>query len=138
VDRNPDGSVTVSIAKLEAISPANARLAALGIRARAVEVMPHCAATPRELRLVQKARAFALRRARHLALPPPSRGRLIPRLERGQVRFDPHEIPVGATLLLGTYRVGGRVRLAAPGWVRGAAPPCLAPAPLHAASKSGG
>ena len=42
VSRNADGTVTVKLQRIAAIHGANAKLAALGIRARLVEVVPGC------------------------------------------------------------------------------------------------
>ncbi|HEY1458259.1 MAG TPA: hypothetical protein VGF15_07050 [Solirubrobacteraceae bacterium] len=40
VTKNPDGTVTITIAKLVGVSPANSKLARLGVRARARADMP--------------------------------------------------------------------------------------------------
>jgi hypothetical protein len=117
VSRNSDGSVTVSITRPDAIAAANARLAALGIRARAVPVVRSCIAAPVALRL---ARSPLI-----VAYSPQSRGRLVRPTKVTEVRFYPGRIPLRAMLILDAYIVHGELRVSARRWMRGNVPPCL-------------
>ena len=123
VIRNPDGSVSVSISRLEGIAHANARLAALGVRARAVPVLPACAAAQRALDLARSNRL--------LSVPTRSVGRLVSRPKGSQVRFYPWRIPVGSTLVLATFPAGRGLHMTVRRWVSGPVPACLRPVPLE-------
>jgi hypothetical protein len=117
ISRNADGSVTVSITRADAIASANARLAALGIRARAVPVLRGCIAAPLALRLA--------RTPRIVAASPEARGRLARPIEVTQVRFYPERIPARAMLILDTYLAHGKLRVIARHWLLGNVPPCM-------------
>jgi hypothetical protein len=117
---NRDGTITVRITRQVGIAGANARLAALGIPARAVTVASGCAnvamlhlpplriaaapnGTPRAMRLAQA---------------------YVP-----QARIDPRKIPAGRTEVIPALRVRGQIVLTAPRAIRGAVPGCLPPLP---------
>jgi hypothetical protein len=120
VTRNPDGTVSVVIRRIEGIPGANLRLAQLGIRARAVRVAGACqVATPPALAQVTVA---TLVRGRH----PVWVG------TNGEVnaRIRPTQIPIGRTLVIPAVRNGALVRLVHGRAVRGAVPACLRPAVL--------
>ncbi len=116
VTRNPDGTVTVWVARVGGIAGANARLAELGVHARAVQVTAGC--TP--------ARAnWIARNAKVQRVVTPGRmQKLIVK-----ARFDPKQIPVGHTLVLAAARAGLAARVAPIHLVRGPAPGCFPVAP---------
>jgi hypothetical protein len=112
VDRNADGTVTVTLQKLEAIPGANARLAALGIRARLVEMTPGCtvkALPPAEVQTLALAHSMARRE--------------VPQV--GIARFDSRKIPPGKWQVIPTYRVAGTVHLEKAHLMEGRAPTCI-------------
>src|SRR5262249_53729184 len=124
VNRNQDGTVTLWIREARGIDGANAKLAALGVRARAVQVTAGCqtpAGAPAALRA-------ALRRAqRPLVHTSWAHVQVFAR-----ARINPREIPAGHTLVLPALRVGREVRLAQWQSVHGGAPHCF---PFPAAAK---
>ena len=82
VSRNSDGTWTVSIQKLAAVHGANAKLAALGIRARLVVVAQACtvkALPPAAVQAMQLAKAGSGRAAPQVAV----------------AKLDPRKIPPG-------------------------------------------
>ena len=85
VSRNADGTYTVRLQKLAAIHGANAKLAALGIRARIVEVTPSCA-----YRVLPPAAVHAMELAKGIAASDALE-------ELGGTRVDPRRIPRGAS-----------------------------------------
>jgi hypothetical protein len=128
VTRNPDGTVTVWVTRVGGIVGANARLAELGVHARAVQITAGC--TP--------ARAnWIARNAKVQMVGTPGRmQKLIMK-----ARFDPKRIPAGHTLVLAAARAGLAARVAPVHLVRGQAPGCfpvkpppLPPAFLHGAA----
>ncbi len=118
VTRNHDGTVTVMIKRIDGISGANALLTALGVRARAVQVVAGCTIAPR----------LALPSARLITVQRGARGVPAGMGPVIQARFDPRRIPPGRTLVLPTLRVGHLIHIAPANWVHGAAPACLPPA----------
>jgi hypothetical protein len=120
VARNGDGTVTLTIKQLAGITGANAKLAALGVRARAVPVVAGCAASPVVTGLV--ARTDGAR------VPLPSSH--APRVALVSVRIDPSKIPAGQTLVLAAKQDShAYVTLLAQEMVRGPAPACLGAPP---------
>ena len=113
VTRNPDGTVTVRVTRFGGIAGANARLAALGVRAKAVQVTAGCTA----------ARGSWVARR-----PKPQRVVARGRLQRLIVtaRFDPKQIPAGHTLVLAAVRAGVAARVAPIHLIRGQPPTCFA------------
>ncbi len=105
VTRNHDGTVSVKIMRLEGLRGANARLAAMNVPAKLVQVSAACAQPP---------------------LPTP-RG-LKWRLARAQLR--PARIPPGRTLVIVVRRLGRAVRVAPGHLVAGPPPSCLPPIPF--------
>jgi hypothetical protein len=131
VIRNADGTVTVRIARASGIATANARLAALGIRARAVAVASGCTNVPtlhgRAWRIGQTPNGTP--RAMRLA-----------QTYVAQARIDPRKIPPGRIEVIPAWRVHDRIVLATPRAVRGAAPDCLPwllPPPCEVARPAG-
>ena len=113
VTKNHDGSVTVSIHQLAAgVQGANQKLAALGIRVRAVPVAAACAQSMLGDRMILRPSTTAtqLRVAAGLT----------------QARIDPTRIPAGKALVLAAWRDGRVVHVAPARLVRGATPVCLA------------
>ena len=91
VSRNANGTVTVTIQRIDAIHGANAKLAALGIRARLVEVMPGCtvkALPPAAVAAMKLATSVAGRTPHQVAI----------------TRLDPSKIPAGSWQVIPTYR----------------------------------
>jgi hypothetical protein len=119
VTRNPDGTVTVWVTRVGGILGANARLAELGVHARAVQVTAGC--TPARANWI--ARNAKVQRV----LTPGRMQALIVK-----ARFDPKRIPAGHTLVLAAARAGLAPSVAPVHLVRGPAPGCfpLAPPPL--------
>ena len=114
VTKNHDGTVTVEIKRIEGITGANAKLAALGVRARAVAVVAGCARPPfRVPRAMLTAQAI-------VAAGQPAANVVV------HARIDPRQIPAGRTLVLPTARVGSEIRIAKARSVRGVAPACVA------------
>jgi hypothetical protein len=116
VSRNADGTVTVTLQKIEAIHGANARLAALGIRARLVVVAPGCtvkALPPTAVQAMALARALAERAAPRAAI----------------TRLDPRKIPPGKWQVIPTFRVADSVHVERGHLMDGAAPACFSSIP---------
>jgi hypothetical protein len=121
VTKNRDGSITVSISRIAAIPGANARLRALGYRARLVPVRAACGlsrigppgASPRGLG----------------GAPPPGLPGAPPPGPRRQIlrgaRFNPHRVPPGLLLVIPAWRKGRRILIRPAHMIRGQAPPCL-------------
>jgi hypothetical protein len=110
VTKNHDGSVTVSINRLAGIPAANARLAALGYRARVVQVSVGCgAAAPRAARLRGAPAPAALRQA------------------LAQARFDPRQVPPGRVLVIPASSSGQSLSPRAVRMIHGQVPACLPP-----------
>jgi hypothetical protein len=115
VTRNNDGTVTVWIRRVDGIAGANARLAALGVRARAVAVAAGC----------KPPAGVALRPGRLIAAPK-VHGNWTGVRQVVTARFDPKKIPSDRMLVLPAVSAGKQVRIAQVRAVRGPAPPCLA------------
>ncbi|HEY5318283.1 MAG TPA: hypothetical protein VIJ20_09895 [Solirubrobacteraceae bacterium] len=120
VTRNHDGTITVRIMRTSGIAGANARLAALGVRARAVPVLAGCSAptlTPVRLGSLrdQAVVARALLAARQAA----RKGVL-------NARIDPRKIPAGRVLVFEAKRAAVMVHAAAGQAVAELPPACLA------------
>ena len=112
VSRNADGSITVSLHQIAAIHAANARLAALGIRAKLVEVTPGCAyraLPPAAIHAMALARRATARGAPQVSI----------------ARFDPREIPAGKWRVLPAWPVAGHASIAPGRLAAGSVPPCL-------------
>lgn len=118
VTKNHDGSVTVSIARPAGIPQANARLAALGYRARVVQVSPGCGGP-------------AWTRSSH---PPPGAFRQI----HAGARFDPRLVPPGRFLVMPAWRLRGTITIRRGAVVHGQVPACLPPPPLPVPGALGG
>ena len=114
VTRNNDGTVTVWIRRVEGIAGANARLAALGVRARAVVVAAGC-----------KPPGVEVKPGQPIAAPKVHGNWTGPR-QIAIARFDPKKIPSGRTLVLPAVSAGKQVHIDQVRAVRGPAPPCLA------------
>ncbi|HTP18080.1 MAG TPA: hypothetical protein VMJ65_00660 [Solirubrobacteraceae bacterium] len=112
VNRNSDGTVTVTLQKLAAIHGANARLAALGIRARLVVVSTGCT-----VKALPPAAVAAMKLTQSMA------GRAAP--QAAIARFDPREIPRGKTQVIPTYRIANTVHVATGHLIQGKAPVCI-------------
>jgi uncharacterized membrane protein YgcG len=115
VSRNADGTYTVTIQKLAAIHGANARLAALGIRARLVVVTQGCT-----VKALPPAAVHAMRLAQSAA------GKEAP--QAVIARLDPRKIPPGNWQVIPTYRVGRTVHLEKAHLMQGQAPACISTA----------
>lgn len=121
VTLHPKGYVTVTIRQISAVKALNARLARLGIRARAVPIVPVCSG---------HLRAGVLFRVRFwIGFPvtrPPKRI-MIPRIGLVTLRsltFEATAIPRGQTLVLAAKQIDHRVALTAR-TVRGPVPACV-------------
>ena len=112
VSRNADGTVTVTLQQIAAIYKANAKLAALGIRARLVEVAPGCT-----VKALPPGAVAAMRLAESAA------GHPAPQVAIAQ--FDPRKIPPGKWQVIPTYRVAGTVHVEKAHLMQGHAPPCF-------------
>jgi uncharacterized membrane protein YgcG len=112
VSRNADGTYTVSLQKLAAIHGANARLAALGIRARLVAVTQGCT-----VKTLPPADVHAMALARSMA------GKAAPAV--ATARLDPAKIPPGTTQVIPAYPVGGAVHVDGSHLIQGKAPACI-------------
>jgi RNA polymerase sigma-70 factor (ECF subfamily) len=112
VSRNADGTYTVSLQMLAAIHGANARLAALGIRARLVEVTTGCT-----VKALPPAAVHAMQLAQSMV------GRAAPQV--ATARLDPRKIPPGKWQLIPTWRVGGTVHVETAHLMQGQAPACI-------------
>ena len=108
VTRTPDGAVIVMVNEIAGISGANAQLAALGVRARAVPVLAGCRATVPAGDLV----------GRQWSAGPAS--------VLMSVEINPSTIPAGETLVLAAKQgVPSHLTLVAEETVRGPAPLCV-------------
>ncbi len=116
VTRNPDGTVTVWVTRVGGLAGANARLAELGVHARAVQVTAGC--TPGRANWI--ARNAKVQRV----VTPGRTQKLIVK-----ARFDPKRIPAGHTLVLAAARAGLAARVAPVHLVSGPAPGCFPVAP---------
>jgi uncharacterized membrane protein YgcG len=112
VNRNSDGTYTVMLQKLAAIHGANARLAALGIRARLVEVTQGC-----QLKALPPAAVHAMALAQSMA------GKEAPQV--ATARLDPRKIPPGKFQVIPTYKVAGTVHVQQAHLMQGQAPACI-------------
>lgn len=121
VTRNHDGSVSVVITRMAGISGANAKLAALGYRARLVQVTAACGPPPPGWRLGRQVPAPAGAIPRRFAT-----ARFRPR-QLHMARFDPRRIPTGRFLVIRAWRRGGTITMAPTRLVPGRPPACLPP-----------
>ena len=123
VTHNRDGTYSVAVAKLEAIPFANARLRALGLRARLVAMDASCTSTtisgaPQSVIAPQIATAAAM---------------------AAKARINPRQIPAGRMLVVPAFRQGAMVHLAQAMSVAGTVPGCLpTPAKVCFAGVGGG
>jgi hypothetical protein len=118
VTRNPDGTISVVINRLEGIQGANQRLHAIGVRAVAVPVNADCKNGP-----VAQAALQALKyRARpgSWSIDKAARPGVI------HAEINPGRIPNGKTLVLAAPPPGARVAIAKARAVAGAVPDCYA------------
>jgi hypothetical protein len=104
VTRNHDGTWSVTVRTLDAVPLANARLAALNLRARLVAVADGCGAPIPAKVWEQRSQP----------------------LVHG-IRFDAKQIPPGRTLVVPAFRAGAQIVISPAHLVRGAAPRCLSP-----------
>lgn len=116
VSRNADGTYTVRLQQIAAIHGANAKLAALGIRARIVEVSPGCA-----YRVLPPAAVRAMQLAKGIAASDALKG--------STTRVDPREIPAGKLQVLPAVRVAGHVNIAPARLAAASAPTCVSTLP---------
>ena len=114
VTRNQDGTVSVVIRQLDAIHGANARLAALGLKAKFVQVPAGCVPPPPQANVPFPIGAKRLRRS-------------WVRVVGGSVKaqLDPREVPPGQTVIVGAWRVGGVIHVSPAPLGRGGVPPCF-------------
>jgi len=113
---NPDGTITVTIAELAGVQPANERLEELGVPARIPPTRSDCPTTRADL---------------HPAHLTPEQSResfeAVGGNGRYSIRIDPQAIPPGDTLLLRAYEEpSGPIAMRAL-VIEGPAPACLAP-----------
>ena len=113
VTQNQDGTVSVVIRQVAAIRGANARLAALGLKAKFVQVAAGCAVPSPPGRTQD-----SIQQNLHAGSVTVARGSV-------NARFDLRKVPPGQTVVVGTWRVGRQVRIIPARIVRGAAPDCL-------------
>jgi hypothetical protein len=112
VNHNSDGTWTVSIQKLTAVHGANAKLAALGIRARLVVVTQGCtvkALPPAAVQAMQLARTVAS----------------APKPQVAVAKLDPTKIPPGKWQVIPAYRINGTVHVEKGNLIQGQAPTCF-------------
>jgi hypothetical protein len=109
VTRNHDGTVSVKVFRVAGIAAANAKLAALGIRARIVPQTDGCVPLVEAARGTQTTSAGAGLQA------------------ASAVQFDSRGIPGGRTLVIAAQNAGGKVDINVVNAVRGAAPACMPP-----------
>ncbi|MGO9899827.1 MAG: hypothetical protein ACLP0J_09065 [Solirubrobacteraceae bacterium] len=115
VTSNPNGTVTVTINEIAGIAGANAQLAALGVRARAVQIVQGCAAGPL---ISQKVLGGATDGSGGSSLPT-------------SITIEPSEIPAGDTLVLAAKQFANGAANGVQMFdaiVQGAAPACVAQA----------
>jgi hypothetical protein len=113
VTRNPDGTITVSIAELTGVAGANVQLSKLGVRVKVVPVQSDCTATGQTV---------------------PIPGELAARIAHpeGQgLAISPNLVPPGETLVLTARQTGAVVGLGY-SLYRGAVPACIEPGEAHA------
>jgi hypothetical protein len=127
VNRDRDGTIAVTIKAIGGIRGANARLAQIGVPARAVEVAPGCPA-----RVPPAAFRKAVAGLAHMGV---ARGSIHAAVT---ARFDPRKIPPGRMLLVPVvprWKAGGHVQVVPGRVVRGRPPACLpfAPPPVPGA-----
>jgi len=120
VTSNPNGTVTVTINDIAGIAGANAELAALRVRARAVPIVQGCAAA-----------LLPIPKVLPDGSPPPSIDSTPQSGLPQSITFEPTEIPEGDTLVLAAKQsakgsANGVQMLDA--IVQGSAPACVAPA----------
>jgi uncharacterized membrane protein YgcG len=116
VSRNSDGTWTVSIQKLAAVHGANAKLAALGIRARLVVVTQGCtvkALPPAAVAAMNLAKAGSGRAEAQVAV----------------AKLDPTKIPPGKWQVIPAYRINGAVHVDKGRLIQGQAPTCFSSLP---------
>jgi uncharacterized membrane protein YgcG len=112
VNRNADGTYTVTLQKLAAVHGANAKLAALGIRARLVVVYQGCtvkALPPAAVAAMKLTQSYAGKAAPQIAI----------------AKLDPRRIPPGKTQVIPAYRVAGTVHVEKGQLMQGQAPACI-------------
>ncbi len=112
VSRNSDGTYTVTLQKLAAIHGANQKLAALGIRARLVEVTQGCT-----VKALPPAAVAAMKVAQSMA------GKAAPQV--AVAKLDPRKIPPGKWQVIPAYRVAGTVHVQKGHLIQGQAPACI-------------
>jgi hypothetical protein len=113
VSRNADGTYTVTLQKLAAIHQANATLAALGIRAKLVEVTQGCT-----VKALPPAAVHAMALAQSVS------GKAAP--QAAIARLDPSKIPPGKwQVVIPAYKVAGTVHVAKAHLMQGQAPACF-------------
>lgn len=121
VNRNSDGTVTVTIHQLAAIRGANHRLAQLGIPVRAAVVSADCSSPTAQAALTRvkqrTGRANQTWIAKQVAMPAVA-----------DARIEAARIPAGRVLLLAAFRKAGKLNVAAVRTMSlAAAPGCLPP-----------
>jgi hypothetical protein len=124
VTRNPDGTVSVKVFRVAGIAAANAKLAALGIRARIVPQTAGCAAST----VVARGTNATSGPAESVPFTTVAQG------TNATSGFDPHGIPAGRTLVIAARRAGSGFDVKVVNAVRGAAPACVPP-PITAAQR---
>jgi hypothetical protein len=112
VSRNSDGTYTVTLQKLAAIHGANQKLAALGIRARLVEVTQDCT-----VKALPPAAVAAMKVAQSMT------GKAAPQV--AVAKLDPRKIPAGKWQVIPAYRVAGTVHVQKGHLIQGQAPACI-------------
>jgi len=128
VTRHSDGSVSVTIRRIDGIRGANQRLAQLGIRARAVQIAGGCQATVSPaLRKVTIATFVRVHRVVRLS---GSDG-------AAWTRIRPAQIPSHRILVIPVFRSGTLVRVVHGRVVRGTVPNCLPPAAMLRSASRG-
>lgn len=116
VNHNSDGTWTVSIQKLTGVHGANAKLAALGIRARLVVVTQGCtvkALPPAAVQAMQLAQTVAS----------------APKPQVAVAKLDPTKIPPGKWQVIPAYRINGTVHVEKGNLIQGQAPTCFSTVP---------
>jgi hypothetical protein len=112
VNRNADGTYTVTLQKLAGIHGANAKLAGLGIRARVVVVTQGCT-----VKALPPAAVNAMKLAQSMA------GKAAPQV--AVAKLDPRTIPAGKWQVIPAYRVAGTVHVEKGHLIQGTAPACI-------------
>ncbi len=106
VTNNRDGTLSVVLRAPDGITGANAKLAALGIRARFVQVRAGCAA-PAPAPLRNAIRTLDLARANF------------------ETKIDPRQIPAGRTLVIASWRHARTMHMVQVNALHGVVPHCL-------------